>query len=597
MRCPRCSKKVKSRDMFRHVWQEHHLLLDGDKARKPWELLAQWVREYRRGNHDTPLARCQALGQQLDPRWGVARIECLLRDGEKTSDQTEIALAGDAAAAGVSLCPQCYGFVPSPLELEPFAVSLAHGRLSAHGYHVEVSENGLAPRLLVQTPADVQFHGKEPGLVMTERSGWLLLTGPLILAALLLAVGVPDLGIAPIWLVLPLFLIAVGVHWFLRSALRKRPNSNVRAIMHAWSTLAPSLHTPTFSRADSGFLAGLALATVTEGTVDVNKEALQRLLEITQKAAVAGAGVMRHLGALWRLALQERARTGLDLGQMIAGQLQRCFEGALSFAFVEGLMADWQPDNWTTGERARLRIMVCERAFEAGFEVADLIEAGQDAPSLGRLVGNNASALAQLRLLWSLRPRRPWDRFGAALSAFEVAELQDATRILAANPDLLLWAKVPAVRSVLDNGLGSPEARIAICARGVCFQEEVLTEFPRTIEVVSQTASRQGRHELVIGDRRFPFLANPEPLAAQLERWLRYYFGEFSPQVTEVGRWQSPDLAAVWRSRGSVACPDCGSTLLPRVGEVGLSLEAYEKARQKQDGPEYKPESIKTAGH
>ncbi|HEY1860483.1 MAG TPA: hypothetical protein VGG61_09030, partial [Gemmataceae bacterium] len=396
-------------------------------------------------------------------------------------------------------------------------------------------------------------------------------------------------------LVLPLFCIAVCVHWFLRSAVRKRPDPDLRVLSHAWRLLVPTLHGPHFSLRDSGFLSGLALVTASEGDVAVDKEVLQRHLDLTDQAARAGTGVMRHLGALWRLTLQERARGGLDLGQMIAGQLQRCFEGTVSLAFVEGLLADWQPKNWTVGERARLRILVCERAFEAGFEVADLIDAAQDAPSLGRLVGTDVAALAQLRLLWSLRPRRPWDRFGAALSAFEVAELSDAQRILAAYPDLLLWAKVPPIRSVLDNGLDSPETRIALCARGVCFQEEVLTEFPRTIEVLSRAASRLGRHELVIEDRRFPFLANPEPVAAQLERWLRYYFGEFRPHVSEVGRWQSPDLAAVWRSRGSVACPDCGCVLLPRTGEVGLSLENYERARSKQPPPANPPDAVKPA--
>jgi hypothetical protein len=447
----------------------------------------------------------------------------------------------------------------------------------------------------VQTPDEVDYDGKEPGFGLTERGGWLFLTGPMVLASLLLALGIPDLGVSPIWLVLPLFLAAVCVHWFQRSVVRKRPDPNVRALTHAWKMLAPSLHAPTFSIRDSGFLAGLAIITVAEGTVDVDKEVLERHLELTENAARAGTGVMRHLGMLWRLTLHLRARDGLDFGLMIAGQLQRCFEGALSLAFVEGFLADWQPENWTVGERARLRILACERAFEAGFEVADLIEAGQDAPSLGRLIGKDGAALAQLRLLWSLRPRRPWDRFGSALSAFEVAELHDAQRVLAAHPDLLLWAKVPQIRSVLDNGLGSPEARIALCARGVCFQEEVFTEFPRTIEVVSRAESRQGRHELVIGDRRFPFLANPEPVAAQLERWLRFYFGEFRPQVSAVGRWQPPDLAAVWRSRGSVTCPDCGCVLLPRVGDVGLSLDAYEKARSKQNPPENQPGTIQAA--
>ena len=67
-----------------------------------------------------------------------------------------------------------------------------------------------------------------------------------------------------------------------------------------------------------------------------------------------------------RESLHQRARLGLDMAQMLAGQLQRCFEGPLSLAFVEGLLSDWQPEHWTAGERARLRVLVCERAFESG---------------------------------------------------------------------------------------------------------------------------------------------------------------------------------------------------------------------------------------
>src|SRR5207249_3607079 len=108
-------------------------------------------------------------------------------------------------------------------------------------------------------------------------------------------------------------------------------------------------------------------------------------------------------------------------------------------------------------------------------------------------------------------------------------------------------------------------------------------------EVVSRIASRLGRPELIVGDRRFLFEADPEPVAAQLERWMRFYFGEFRPQVPNVGRWQAPDLAAVWRARGAVKCPECGCALLPRVGEIGLDLAAYEKARSQPGGYENKP--------
>jgi hypothetical protein len=563
--------------MLRHVWLEHRMLLDGEKARPPWELLAQWVREYRRGNHPAALARCRSLAAHLDPRWGQLRFECLLDATNKDTDEAPGNLQVEAAAARVSLCPRCFAFVPTPMEREPYGISFSHGRLSAHGYKVEVSESGLVPRLSIGSPSGGIFRGREPGRWLTYRGGLLLWIGPLALLSMLIAVGIPDLGVPPIWPVLGVCVIASLALWILRFRRRRFIEPDTRALAYAWSHLVPRLHDQEFSIEDSAFLAGLAVTTAAEGTVTPEKEILQRHLERTEKASLAGSGAMRHLGALWRLAVHSRANAGLDLGQMIAGQVQRCFEGPLSLAFVEGMLAAWAPPSWAK-QKARIRVLVCERAFEAGFEVADLLEAGETSPSLGRLVGRDAVALAQLRLLWSLRPRRPWDRFGSALTVFEVADQIDSLETFSVYPDLLLLAEVPALPSLLANGERSARAGVALCAEGVHFQETLFTEFPRTIEVLARP-SPKGRYELVVGETRFRFSADPEPVASQLERWLRYYFGEFRSQVKDVGKWPSPDLAAVLRARGSVTCSECGCVILPRTGELALSLDAYEKAR------------------
>jgi hypothetical protein len=576
MRCPCCSVALKSQEMLRHVWLEHRLLLDGDKARPPWELVAQWVREYRHGNQPAALARCRALAAHLDPRWGQMRFECLLDAENKDADEALGNLQVEAAAARVSVCPRCFGFVRMPLEHEPYGISFSHGRVSAHGYKVEVSERGLVPRLIVESRSDIVLRGREPGRWLTYRGGLLLWIGPLALLAMMIALGIPDLGVPPIWPVLGLCLLALLAQWILRFRRRRFIDPDTRALTYAWSHLVPRLHEQDFSIEDSAFLAGLSQTTA-EGTIFPDKEILQRHLEITEKAALTGAGAMRHLGALWRLAIHSRANAGLDLGQMIAGQVQRCFEGPLSLAFVEGMLAEWQPGGWAK-QKARIRVLVCERAFEAGFEVPDLLEAGETSPSLGRLVGRDAVALAQLRLLWSLRPRRPWDRFGSALTVFEVADQIDSVETLSAYPDLLLLAEGPALPSILANGERSAQAGVALCADGVHFQDAVFTEFPRTIEVLARP-SPPGRFELVVGENRFRFSADPEPVASQLERWLRYYFGEFRPQVQEVGKWPSPDLAAVLRARGSVVCAECRCVILPRTGELALSLDAYENAR------------------
>jgi hypothetical protein len=577
MRCPCCTVQLKAPEMFRHVWQDHHLLLDGAKARPPWELVAQWAREYRQGKNPSALARCLALAKHLDPRWGETRLDCLAQIASDATGEALGTLLVEAATARVSVCPQCYGFVPTPLDQEPYGISFSHGRLSAHGYKVEIAERGLFPRLSVETPREVIFHEIEPGRWLTYRGGLLLLAAPLVALTLLVACGLPDLGVPLIVPVLGLFLLVAVILWVLRFRDRRLTESNTRALTYAWTILAPQLHKGEFSAEDSSFVAGLALTTVHEGAFFPEKEILQRLITLTEDAAIQGKGVMRHVGALWRLAIHQRVMTGLDLGQMIAGQAQRCFEGPLSLEFVEGLLSGWEPRDWER-QKARVRMLVCERAFEAGFEVLDLLKAGETAPSLERLVGRNAAALAQLRLLWSLRPRRPWDRFGSALTVFEIAEQTDSAETLAKYPDLLLLGEMPGLPSVSANGERAAHAAAALCAAGVYFQETLFSEFPRSFEVVRKSGAH-GRHELIVGESRFRFSADPEAVASQLERWMRFFFGEFRSQVQEVGTWRSPDAAAVLRARGSVTCPDCHSDILPRPGELGLALDAYEKAR------------------
>src|SRR5262249_57123829 len=63
-------------------------------------------------------------------------------------------------------------------------------RVSGLGYRVEVGTRGLFTRFEVETPAGVQYRGFEPGRRLTPNGALLVLAGPLVLAAVLVAFGV-----------------------------------------------------------------------------------------------------------------------------------------------------------------------------------------------------------------------------------------------------------------------------------------------------------------------------------------------------------------------------------------------------------------------
>jgi hypothetical protein len=235
------------------------------------------------------------------------------------------------------------------------------------------------------------------------------------------------------------------------------------------------------------------------------------------------------------------------------------------------MLEDWSEDGWSPGDVARLRVLLCDSAFEAGFEVSDLIEAGETAPSLGAVLGTHEEdRLAQLRLLWSLRPTRPWDRHGAADLVFDLAAEPDEAELLGLYPDLLLRHELP---ERFGGDMASGSAYLMMCGRGIVVRGIVIPHPPRQVEVVKKRAGSSTGYELWVDEKRLWFNSDPEAVATRIERWCRYYFGEFLPLIPDARRWRSPDATAVLRAWGAVRCPDCRRALLPRAGGVGVSLE------------------------
>src|SRR5205085_5162255 len=138
--------------------------------------------------------------------------------------------------------------------------------------------------------------------------------------------------------------------------------------------------------------------------------------------------------------VEDRSHTGDDPVLLVTAQVGVCFEGHLPLSFAENLLAGWQSAIWTPRQQARLRVLLGERAFEEGFEVRDLLAVGVAAPALGEaLQTRDAEGLCRLRLLWSLRPSRPWDQLGFAVTAFDIARRPEAEpELLTQHPDLLL---------------------------------------------------------------------------------------------------------------------------------------------------------------
>jgi uncharacterized C2H2 Zn-finger protein len=569
MTCPRCDIELRRPDMVQHLWDEHRLVLDGRRVRDPWSVVGDWLDEVKPDNEAEMLRRCRVVALRADPEHGLLHLQRALLYRRLYDPEVRAELLRDAAEQHAARCPWCYALVPVPREVPPLTVYHAHGWLAGDGYRVEVSERGLRTSLEVRTPDRLLYGGPEPQRRWTPGGATLLLVGPILLLALACACGLTDALAAPLWPVAGLLAVALVVYLLVRADWRT-PAPDERALTYAWTLLAPRLHAGSFVPEDSAFLAGLARISSARHA-SLRAALLPGLLRRTENALAGGAAPPGHLAALRRLLIEDLAEAGEDPVPLVVEQLDRCFRGRLPLAFAERLLDGWEAGWWTRGNLARLRILLCDRAFEAGFEVRNLLDAGQNAPSLGAVLrAGDPFGLACLRLLWSLRPTRPWDRCGAASTAFELAADPEQEALLDSYPDLLLRQEEPDWIVVADGGKGRMgPAHILFCARGVVLQDVLFTDPPQPVEINRKSVG----YELVMGNAHFRSPGPVDDLALRMERWFRYAFHEFRPAVTPVQAWKAPDRAAILRSWGAVPCPECHRNLLPRVGDAGIPLD------------------------
>ncbi|HZY84359.1 MAG TPA: hypothetical protein VFE78_05985, partial [Gemmataceae bacterium] len=372
MSCPRCAVQMRRPEMVRHLWDEHRLVLDGRRVREAWSVIDDWLVEYQESRNDELLERCRVVAAKIDDAAPLRLQRIFLARGVEDPEALE-SLVEDAKGRHAAVCPSCYAPVPVPREAPVPALVQRTGRLSGRGYSVEVSERGLGTRLEVRTPTKRIYRGRDAGRRLTPRGALLLLAGPWVLAALVCAFAVPaDFG--PVWVVAPLLAVALALGVVARVVWRQRKPAPGRLVAYAWSLLAPRLNEDGFSPDDAAFLAGLAQLSAEGRYANLREGLLPDLLRRTESLLAAGQVPAAHAAALRRLAIEDSVEAGDDPVPLVAQQVGRCFQGQLPLAFAEHLLGEWETRWWSEGNLARLRVLACDHAFEAGFEVRNLLD-------------------------------------------------------------------------------------------------------------------------------------------------------------------------------------------------------------------------------
>jgi hypothetical protein len=580
MVCPRCRARMTRPEMVKHLWQEHRLIIDRDRVREPWKVVRDWVGEYARAGRAEMLDRCCELAQQLDPEAGLDRVHRMLLVAGVDDAEARASVFEQAKRRQATICPHCYALVPGPPDGEASALPVGRGRLACQGYSVTLAERGAVSRLTVTTPHATAYDGPEPGRYFTWPGVQTLVTAPLVTAALALAVGSNLSAPLVLLLVVVTLLVAAVLDLRLRIAWRRNADPTDRAIDHAWTFLVPPLVAADPPPEGQAFLASLALASLGRGRPE-NRERLLDHAVRRARAASRECCIPGELLALARLQLSDARQRNADPVALLAEHVGACLAGELPLRFGEMLLASEEATSLNRGERARLRVLLAGRAFEAGLGVWDLQELGLVVPTLGTIINtDDVRQLARLRLVWRLKPERPWAACGPAATAFDIARYPViGGQYLVKRPDLLLFQP-----SADETGEGGPAPPVLVCADGLGFRDALVSEPDEGITVKPRAGWQGSGHELLFGSARFVYRGDPSGVARRLKAWKRYYFEELLPQAEAAIEERTPGPLEGLLAQKLATCPECGNDLVRRTGALGLIPPQPAEAQGGDDG-------------
>jgi uncharacterized C2H2 Zn-finger protein len=532
LQCPRCGERRRPAAMVRHLWKRHGRLLNRRRVRSPMSWLDDWA------SHASP---------STDAQDGLAQLMRQLLRRRLPSPDAAPALATIAARHNSALCPHCRGFVTLPANEYPKANSLptleiSANRLTGEAFVVRRITHGIGARIEITTPSGERLilpdpHGRWNREVATRRlvAPWIILA---IAWGCLLPAHLAILGAA----------VALSAAYGFRLLVRGQsaPKSAGSLINAAWMNVVPALLDAPLDAKSIRYFGRLARTSVYLGAVSARASALAIAERRIEAALKTDAAVAPEWAALVALRIADLDRAGDDPVPAFADMLVQALRDDVPLAHMELLMAYMPWQDWPMARRARLRVALAARAFEFGLGPWELIELGKVIPSVAEALNTaDLDGLARLRLLWLLREDRPWERFGSAATAFELAAYPTTESELAAAPDVLLYWTW--------NVQGRLE-RLWITGRGLMFREAKLTA-PGPIEV----HLRPGRgYELHFGSARFRYTDDPTRLADALTDWAKYFFNQFLPETdAALGKPDGAKLESLLRSK-TLVCPECG---------------------------------------
>lgn len=533
--CPHCPARLRLPELARHLYEAHGLVIDRGRARRPDRLAKELRKRYATGRDTTLLDLAAQLSEPDALRAWAAR------SGAATADVAPLAAA--AGGRGNGLCPRCLSELPASVEPLPTSLVLAGGRLTGDGHTVEVRGPDGLRTCTITTPTGLLRSGLDGRRAVGPRALGVLLAAVILLAGIVLRV--PFTGT---------FLVALVVYSAVRLLRAPLPQAAERAVDRAWTGLVPRLSASVDA---DRFVIRLCRASTGRGDAEARAGVLRAVVSSERTTALSAAARF--------LQLDDAGRLGVDRVAGVGDLIATGFRSDEKLAFAEQVAELLLALHPGREDIARLRILVLDAAFAAGYTPRGLADLWAACPRLRELAAvESLSRLGLQHVVWALREERPWDALVPAGTVFELARVAPTLsgRVLDQHPDLLLFHRTPPA---VDEALGW----VLVTARGVVVGGMVVAD--PDAEVRIDGGRLIGSATLVFGTHRLPLPRRPPAeLVTTLRRLLRVRTELLLPRLdAALAASPSPQQLGELARR----CR-CGAPVLVAAGRVGRVFRA-----------------------
>jgi predicted RNA-binding Zn-ribbon protein involved in translation (DUF1610 family) len=541
MICPQCRIRLPFSDMVKHLWEVHELIVSRGRPLPLSWVIQEQQRHYLATGDAESLDRIAMLTGPTGLRKWLAQL---------VLSPDELALLQQAAAEkGAGICPGCFAEKPMPNSRLPKPLVLAKGRLAGENIIVEERSGRWFRRIRIQTGGTIRL---DRLYTLTARG----FAAVMCLVIFLIAIVMPTWWLS--FIVLATALLVFGFAERLLAAV----TPNDRVIDLAWSELVPEM---TERAGSVCWLTRLCRASLDVGDPEVRGYWLRSVINRAAREAHNSELELQLFAAASVLQMTDESHYGRDRTAGIASLAARGLRGELPATFAESVVAVTLDVHPSPGELNRLRILLNEAAFEAGFVPQDFLDLWAGAPALGQVMAFDLPhRLALLFGLWQGRRQRRWESVAPAQTVFELANTAPhiATDLLTRYPDLLLVHLPPAEIEQLVGPL-------CVCSRGVAVGESILADVESRIELAD------GGRVLVLGRHKLHLQRQmPLEFLNVIRGYLRYWAKDLVESLEgSLGRGNTTLPHRLVRQLAQV-CPSCGAVATIHCGALGRRLDS-----------------------